>query len=248
MNINILRYDTLDSTNTEVANHAKLGADEGLCVIAETQTAGRGRQGRKWISDPDSGLYFSILLRPRFEGKYLSLITLMAGIAVHDVLKEYGLKPDIKWVNDILIGDDKISGILAETVETKTGIAVVVGIGINLTSSSFPAEIAETATSIEIETGNIADPDELAETLTRFLTYFYRILCDQNGTTEIIRHWKERSSYYSEKNVRVTLFGRTFDGITDGLEENGALRVKGSDGSVTIVQAGDVEKLRPNEK
>ncbi len=248
MNINILRYDTLDSTNTEAANHAKLGADEGLCVIAETQTAGRGRQGRKWISNPDSGLYFSILLRPRFEGKYLSLITLMAGIAVHDVLKEYGLKPDIKWVNDILIGDDKISGILAETVETKTGIAVVVGIGINLTSSSFPAEIAETATSIEIETGNIVDPDELAETLTRFLTYFYQILCGQNGTTEIIRHWKERSSYYSEKNVRVTLGGRTFDGITDGLEENGALRVKGSDGSVTIVQAGDVEKLRPNEK
>lgn len=248
MNINVLRYDAVDSTNTEAANHAKLGADEGLCVIAEKQTAGRGRQGRNWVSDPNSGLYFSILLRPKLEVKYFPLITLMTGVAVYDALKEYGLKPDIKWVNDILIGDDKISGILAETVETKTGIAVVVGVGINLTSSSFPAEIAETATSIEIETGNMIDADELAETLTRFLVYFYQILCGKNGNTEIVSHWKQRSSYFSEKNVRITLSGETFEGITDGLAENGALRVKRSGGSVTIVQAGDVEKLRSNDK
>ena len=244
MNINILRYDTLDSTNTETANQAKLGAAEGLCIIAGQQTAGRGRQGRNWVSNPDSGLYFSILLRPKLAAKYLPLITLMSGIAVHDTLKEYGLKPDIKWVNDILIGDDKISGILAETVETKTGLAVVVGIGINLKSSNFPDEIAETATSIEIETGDFVTSDELAETLTRYLSYFYEILSGEGGTGEIIRHWHARSSYFSGKHVRVTLSGATFDGITDGLEENGGLRVKTIGGSVTIVQAGDVERLR----
>ena len=248
MNINILRYDTLDSTNTETANQAKLGAAEGLCVIAGQQTAGRGRQGRNWVSDPGSGLYFSVLLRPKLAAKYLPLITLMTGVAVHDTLKEYGLKPDIKWVNDILIGDDKISGILAETVETKIGVAVVVGIGINLTSSSFPDEIAETATSIEIETGNLVTSDELAETLTRYLSYFYEILSDEGGTDEIIRQWNSRSSYFSGKHVRFTVNGETFDGVTDGLEENGALRVKTNDGSVTIVQAGDVERLRSNDK
>ena len=246
MKIQILQYDTLDSTNTEAANHARLGAVEGLCVIADQQTAGRGRRGRSWVSDPNSGLYFSIVLRPKLEAKLLPLITLMTGVAVHDTLENFGLIPDIKWVNDILIGDDKISGILAETIETKTGIAVIVGIGVNLISSSFPEEIADTATSIEMETGRRVRSDELAKTLTGFISNFYAILNDRNGPIETIKHWQRRSSYFSGKRVRVVLNGGTFDGITDGLEKNGALRVKTSDGSVTIVQAGDVERLRSN--
>lgn len=244
MNINILRYDTLGSTNTEAANQARLGAAEGLCVIADQQTAGRGRHGREWISAEGSGLYFSIVLRPKIEMRFLPLITLMTGVAVHDTLNEFGLKPDIKWVNDILIGDDKISGILAETVDTSTGVAVIVGIGVNLTSSSFPEEIAETATSIEMETGNSVTADELAERLTHYLSYFYDILNDENGAGEIVHQWKQRSTYFSGKRVRVTLEHSAFEGTTDGLEENGALRVKTSNGSVTIVQAGDVERLR----
>ncbi len=244
MNINILRYDTLGSTNTEAANQARHGAAEGLCVIAERQTAGRGRHGREWVSSEGAGLYFSIVLKPRIEMCFLPLITLMTGVAVHDTLMEFGFKPDIKWVNDILIGDDKISGILAETIETPTGVAVIVGIGVNLTSSSFPEEIAETSTSIEMETGIAVTADELAERLTPYLAYFYDILNDENGPREILRHWRQRSTYFSGKRVRVTLGNTTFDGTTDGLEENGALRVKTDDGSVTIVPAGDVERLR----
>jgi len=244
MNINILRYDTLGSTNTEAANQARLGAAEGVCVAADRQTAGRGRHGREWVSTEGSGLYFSIVLRPKIEMRLLPLITLMTGVAAHDTLKEFGLKPDIKWVNDILIGEDKISGILAETVETPTGVAVIVGIGINLTSSNFPEELATTATSIEMETGNSVTPDELAERLTHYLSYFYDILNGENGSSEIVHHWRQRSTYFSGKRVRVTLEGTTIEGTTDGLEENGALRVKTVDGSVTIVQAGDVERLR----
>lgn len=244
MNINILRYDTLGSTNTEAANQARVGAAEGVCVVADRQTAGRGRHGREWVSTEGSGLYFSIVLRPKIEMRLLPLITLMTGVAVHDTLKEFGLKPDIKWVNDILIGEDKISGILAETVETPMGVAVIVGIGINLTSSNFPEELATTATSIEMETGNSVTPDELAERLTHYLSYFYDILNGENGSSEIVHHWRQRSTYFSGKRVRVTLEGTTIEGTTDGLEENGALRVKTVDGSVTIVQAGDVERLR----
>ena len=154
MLLNILRYNSLDSTNTEAANQARQGADEGLCVIARQQTAGRGRHGRTWVSAKDSGLYFSIVLRPTIATRFLPLITLMAGVAVYDTLKELGLKPDIKWVNDVLIGEKKICGILAETVETPLGIAVVVGIGINLTNANFPDEIADTATSIQAVTGD----------------------------------------------------------------------------------------------
>ena len=238
MNITILRYDTIDSTNSEAIRQAKLGADEGLCIIARQQTAGRGRHGRKWVSEKDAGLYFSIVLRPKFEMRFLPLITLMTGVAVYDALAEFGLKPDIKWVNDILIGDKKICGILAETVETKTGLAVIVGIGVNLGRQNFPAEIAETATSLNA-------PAAVVETaLSNFLCYWHAILCGENGSAKILKEWQRRSSYFSGKDVRVTLADATFEGTTDGLEENGALRVKTGDGQIKIVQAGDVERLR----
>lgn len=247
MNINILRFDTIGSTNTEAANQARQGADEGLCVIARQQTAGRGRHGRTWVSPPDSGLYFSIVLRPKLAPKELSLITLMTGVAVYDTLKELGLKPDIKWVNDILVNEKKICGILAEAVETPAGNAVIVGIGINITNKNFPNEVAEFATSIMSEPGAIATgfrTDQLETSLTSFINYWYEILKTESGPKEIIKNWRTRSSYFSGKSVRVTLPGETMEGTTDGLEPNGALRVKLANGSIRVVQAGDVERLR----
>lgn len=247
MNITILRFDSIDSTNSEAARHAKIGADEGLCVIAQQQTAGRGRHGRKWVSGKDAGLYFSIVLRPKIDMRFLPLITLMTGVAVYDALAEFGLKPDIKWVNDILIGDKKICGILAETAETKTGLAVIVGIGINLTPQNFPAEIADTATSVEAASvPGAAAVGYVETTLTKYLDCWYTNLCGENGPAKILNEWRKRSSYFSGKSVRVTLEHEVFDGITDGLEENGALRVMTSDGSLRIVQAGDVERIRKN--
>ncbi len=248
MNITILRFDTIDSTNTEAARQARQGADEGLCVIASQQTAGRGRHGRTWSSERGSGLYFSIVLRPKLDTQFLPLITLMTGVAVYDTLKEFGVDPDIKWVNDILVRERKISGILAETVDTSTGLAVIVGVGINLTSRNFPDEIAEIATSIESESMMMGpralDPLAVETKLAAFIGYWYEMLLSENGCSEIIQSWRHRSSYFSGKAVRVTLPTYTIEGTTDGLEENGALRMKTPDGSVTIVQAGDVERLR----
>jgi BirA family biotin operon repressor/biotin-[acetyl-CoA-carboxylase] ligase len=254
MNINLLTFDTLDSTNTEALKQARLGAEEGLCIVARQQTAGRGRHGRTWVSEADAGLYFSIVLRPKIETQFLPLITLMTGVAVHDTLGELGIDADIKWVNDLHVDGRKISGILAETTDTPKGLAVVVGIGINIKSSNFPPEIADTATSIQVETdsppyeGGVAASagvvltTRLAESLTKFLTYFYDIL--DNGPAEIIDEWRKRSSYFSGKPVRVVLENETLEGVTDGLEPNGALRVKRNDGTLVIVQAGDVEQLR----
>ncbi len=246
MNFTILRFDIIDSTNTEALKQAKAGAEEGLCIVAREQTAGRGRHGRTWISEKDAGLYFSIVLRPKLQMRFLPLITLMAGVAISDTLAELGLKPDIKWVNDILIDEKKISGILAETAETNDGLAVVVGIGINLKPSNFPPELAETVTSIETETGCYADAEELLASLTRFLGYFYDILQDGRGPETITREWQRRSLYFSGKSVRVVLENETVTGITDGLEENGALRIRDHDGKLHIVQAGDVQNLRQN--
>lgn len=244
MNITILGFDIIDSTNTEAAKQARHGASEGLCVVARQQTAGRGRHGRTWVSEKDSGLYFSIVLRPKFAAKFLPLITLMTGIAAYDTLREIGLDPDIKWVNDLLVAEKKIGGILAETVDTTTGLAVIVGIGINLTSRNFPDEIADIATSIEAEIAKRISPDEIAKILTRYLIYFYDMLNQENGPAELLREWQRRSSYFSGKSVRVRVADKTIEGVTNGLEENGALRVKMVDGNTTIVQAGDVERLR----
>ncbi len=257
MNINILTFDSLDSTNTEALKQARQGANEGLCIVARQQTAGRGRHGRTWVSEKDAGLYFSIVLRPKLDTKYVSLITLMAGVAVHDTLREIGLNSDIKWVNDILVDEKKIGGILAETTDTPVGLAVIVGIGINVKSANFPPEIADTATSIWVASGSrVTEPRVrnatdagvvLTETLTKYLTYFYDILQTENGPAVINDEWRKRSSYYSGKPVRVVLENETFEGITDGLEPNGALRVRKADGSIAVVQAGDIQNLRATQ-
>jgi BirA family transcriptional regulator, biotin operon repressor / biotin---[acetyl-CoA-carboxylase] ligase len=247
MNFTVLRFDTIESTNDEALRQARAGAAEGLCIVADRQTAGRGRHGRAWVSAKGSGLYFSAVLRPRLDARLVPLITLMTGVAVHDTLQAFGLKPDIKWVNDVLIGDKKISGILAEAVETPSGLAVVVGIGINVTSADFPEDIAESATSIKAETRQTIAMSELEAALVRSLGYFYDMLTGEHGPAQILAEWGQRSSYFFGKSVRVVLGNEAFTGVTDGVEPTGALRVRTPDGEVRIVNAGDVQRLRSSD-
>jgi BirA family biotin operon repressor/biotin-[acetyl-CoA-carboxylase] ligase len=245
MNFTVLRFDSIGSTNTEALNQAKQGADEGLCVVAGEQTAGRGRHGRAWVSTRDAGLYFSIVLRPKIEIKFMPLLTLMAAVVVTEVLQElYGLQPDIKWANDVHLKGKKICGILAEMAETKTGLAVVVGIGINLTSANFPPELEEIATSIEAESGAKPNAEDILQNLTKQFAKFYRIFSGADGVEKIREEWAKNSSYFFGKTVRVDLENETIFGKTCGIEENGALRIKTDAGEIKIVQAGDVEMLR----
>jgi BirA family biotin operon repressor/biotin-[acetyl-CoA-carboxylase] ligase len=245
MHLTILRFDSIGSTNTEAVGQARRGADEGLCVVARRQSEGRGRHGRVWISPPDAGIYFSIVLRPRLEARFLPLITLMTAVAVHDALEElYRIEADIKWVNDIHVRHKKISGILAETIETPSGAAVVVGIGINLKSGNFPDELNEIATSIEAETGRAPDAEELLVHLTRRLTHFYETLGGPDGPEKIRAEWTRRSSYAAGKNVKIIMPDQIFTGTTRGIEENGALRVELETGVIKIIHAGEIENLR----
>ena len=244
MNFTILRFKTIESTNTEALNAARRGADEGLCIIAEQQTAGRGRHGRNWISGKNSGLYFSIVLRPKIETRFLPLLTFAAALAVHDTLEKlYQIDCDIKWANDIHVNGKKICGILAETCESLNGLAVVVGIGINLKSSNFPPEIAETATSIEAETNENPNVEILLQNLTQFFAEFYDLIQSKNGAEKIRHEWAKKSSYFKGKNVRVLSETETIYGKTCGIEENGALRLETENG-IKIIHAGDVERLR----
>jgi BirA family biotin operon repressor/biotin-[acetyl-CoA-carboxylase] ligase len=243
----ILRFDSVPSTNLEAAKRAIKGEPEGLCVVAREQTAGRGRLQRHWISPKDAGLYFSIILRPGFEQNLWPLLTLMAAVAVHDaLLTACNLESDIKWPNDIMISDKKLCGILAETVETTLGRAVVVGIGIDLTCKAFPAELLDIATSVHAATNKISDPDIVMQALIRALQRRYEMLQLPEGAENMIREWSSRSSYATGKWIRVSDGDEEVEGMTDGLERDGALRVKTNTGEIRTIRAGDVTSLRPS--
>lgn len=239
-----MRFDALESTNTEAANQARRGAREGLCVVARRQSGGRGRHGRVWVSERDAGLYASVVLRPPVETKFLPLVTFAGAVAVFEALRKFGLRSDIKWANDVLIKDKKICGILAETVETNQGLAIVVGIGINLKSANLPPELNETATSIEAETGAAPDAETLLETLTGFLSFYCELFYGEDGAKNIREEWTRRSSYASGKRVRASLGNEVVCGATRGIEADGALRIETASGEIKIVRAGDVERLR----
>lgn len=241
----ILRFDSLPSTNLEVARRASEGAGEGLCVVANEQTDGRGRLQRRWISPKGAGLYFSMLLRPQIHQNKWAFITLAAALAVHDALLDaYSLDADIKWPNDILSGNRKLCGILAETVETKDGRAVVLGIGINLTSSAFPPELHEIATSVEREINRVPDPETILKSLIVSIGRRYEMLESNDGAKIILREWSAQSSYASGKRVRVVNGQEVIEGITRGLEPDGALRVETDGRDIQIVRAGDVTEVR----
>lgn len=244
----IIHFESLPSTNIEAALRAAAGAAEGLCVVAGEQTAGRGRLQRQWISPRGAGLYFSIILRPEFEQTSWPLLTLMAAVAVHDALLEAcALQTDIKWPNDILFDEKKLCGILAETVETPSGRAVIVGIGINLTNNAFPVELDGTATSLEASVGQAPDLEVVLDALVKAIAKRYETLQQSNGPDVIGREWTARSSYAQGRRVRVSDANASFVGTTRGLESDGALRIETDDDEIRIVRAGDVTSVRPDE-
>jgi BirA family biotin operon repressor/biotin-[acetyl-CoA-carboxylase] ligase len=242
----ILRFDSLPSTNSEAARQVAGGAREGLCIVAREQTAGRGRQQRTWASPPDAGLYFSIVLRPRIDAGLWPLLTLMTAVCVAEALKDAcALSVDIKWPNDILAEGRKLCGILAEMVETQGGRACVVGIGINLRASALPLELREIATTVETLTGSAPDIERLLQALTRSIARRYEILHEVDGAKLTLAEWTARSSYALDRQVRVALEGDVIEGVTRGLEPDGALRVETEAGEIRIIRAGDVTALRP---
>ena len=245
----ILRYESVSSTNNEVAQFASRGAEEGTAVLADEQTAGRGRLQRTWTSPKGAGLYFSILLRPKIKEDRWSLITFMAALAVSDALQEAcGLKTEIKWPNDLLAGERKICGILAEVIDTGTGRAIVLGIGINLTRNAYPEELVGQAISVAEVAIRPTDRDEVLSALLRALTRRYRSLSDPEGASRIIEEWMSRSSYGEGKLVRVTNGNETLTGITRGLEKDGALRLQIESGEIKTIRAGDVVQVREEKQ
>ena len=241
----VLRYESLPSTNSEVARLAGEGAEEGLAVVADEQTAGRGRLQRAWSSPKGAGLYFSILLRPKLAPNRWPLITFVAALATGDALLEAAsVQTDIKWPNDLLAHERKICGILAEAIETSTGRAVVLGIGINLTNQAFPDDLINVATSVANESGRPAEREAILTALLQALARWYSLLQEPDGAEKIAAAWSSRSSWATGKLVQVANGAETLQGHTRGIENDGALRLETAQG-IQLIRAGDVTSVRP---
>jgi BirA family biotin operon repressor/biotin-[acetyl-CoA-carboxylase] ligase len=228
--------DEAPSTNSVVAERARSGAGEGLVVVAEHQTAGRGRLDRTWETPARSALTLSVLLRPRTPAEDWPWFPLLTGYAVALALRASGVVVELKWPNDVLLNGRKLGGILAERVETPAGPALVVGIGINvgMTLEELPVD---DATSLAVE-GFDADRAELLSSLLRSLAGEYAAL--ERGGLQALRTAYVASCATLGRHVRVTLpSGETIAGEASTVDQGGRLQVRTPDGIATVA-AGDV--------
>lgn len=231
----VIWYETLASTMTEASRLAAEGAESGTVVAARTQTAGQGRQGREWVSEENAGLYCTYILRLDVLPADLPSITLALGLAVVEGLSLLtGLSFDIRWPNDVLWQGKKWCGILARLEQG----AVLAGIGINLNQRSFPDGLRTPATSLLLATGRNFEAETVLETLHEPVLNSVAL-----GRDSILRLFAQASSYVSGRRVRVDLDGPILEGVTDGLDEYGFLRIRKEDGTRETVLAGSVRPV-----
>jgi BirA family transcriptional regulator, biotin operon repressor / biotin---[acetyl-CoA-carboxylase] ligase len=237
-------FESIGSTNDEALAWAANDAKDLSLVIADEQTAGRGRLDRKWFTPPGTALAFSLILRPTADERpYLSRIVGLAALAAVDALKARRLTPQIKWPNDVLVLGHKVAGILVESVWSGEDIdCVVIGIGINVLMGSVPPEdlLHFPATSLEDELGYPPDRMEvLFDILSNLIT-----LRSQLGTDEFMNRWSESLAFLGEQvQVEVgdqpPVFGQLL-----GMESDGSLRLRDGHDKTVAVRFGDV-RLRP---
>ena len=234
----IHHYYKVGSTNSEAMEAGNEGAPEGSVFVAEEQLAGRGRGAHSWHSARSSGIYCSVILRPAMPPSDALIFSLAAGLAVRAAVMEVApqLAPDLKWPNDLLLGEKKFCGILTEMNAEATRVRhLVVGMGINVNQVKFPAELREIATSLRIETGTEWSRVELLAALLKSLDREYRNLIEDAGARQAILLRFEQNST-SVRGRRVTVEENSgLTGITEGLDERGFLRVRTGEGVKTIL-------------
>ncbi|HYV59654.1 MAG TPA: biotin--[acetyl-CoA-carboxylase] ligase [Acidimicrobiia bacterium] len=227
-------FDSLDSTNRYALDEARRGAPEGLVVVADFQTAGRGRRGRGWVAPPGASLLVSVLLRPSLPPERSPLVAMACGVAMAEAVTQVaGFTPGLKWPNDLVVGDQKLAGILAE----RDGDAVVVGVGVNVEWHDFPPEIAEAATACNLEAGRAVERRAL---LDAFLTALDARCVDFAAITA---EYRSRLATLGRR-VRVERSDGALVGRAVDVGDAGQLLVEDERGSVVEVHVGDVVHLR----
>jgi len=234
-------FAQIDSTNRLAGREAAEGAPEGLLVIADEQTAGRGRRGRTWSTPAGSAVAFSLVLRPALAPESISMVTLVMGLAVAQAVEElYGLAAGIKWPNDVVINGRKLSGTLTEmSAEAEAVHYLVVGTGINANMTAFPEELRQTATSLTLELGRSVNRAELIAAVMRHFEADYDRFTAQGDLASLLPEYN-RLLVSRGKEVRVLEPGHEYSGTSHGIDERGRLLVEKADGEVTRVYAGEV--------
>ena len=258
---NIHHVVQADSTNSVALRGAALAGQhpedtpEGAVFLAEEQTAGRGRSTHTWHSERGTGIYCSFLLRPAMTPAESLWLSLIAAVAVQDAVRETtGLAADIRWPNDLLINEKKFAGILTEMSSEGSRVHhAVIGVGVNVNQEGFPAELSDMATSLRLEAGREFSRVEVAAALIRALDREYRALLRAITSPirtpavrfePIMRRIESRSTYSHGKVVHVDEDGG-YNGITDGLDPRGFLRVR-TDKGLRIVVSGSVRPAQRN--
>jgi BirA family biotin operon repressor/biotin-[acetyl-CoA-carboxylase] ligase len=232
-------FATIDSTMLEASRLAAAGCEQGTVVVADEQTAGQGRHGRHWHSESNAGLYVSIVLRPALRADSLPVLTLALGLATADAIAETtGIACDLRWPNDVMIEGKKVAGILVQLVES----AVIAGIGVNVSHTKFPPEIAAEATSLRIVSNRQHSREQLLVALLGAVTRYCGMLEDGGGRDAILLMFSRRSSYARNKRVRVQQGAAVLEGTTAGLDPSGFLILRQDDGTEHLVLAGGVRE------
>ena len=243
----IIRLNVTESTNSVALDAGRKGAVSGTVVVADTQTGGRGRLNRTWLSLPGMGLYFSIILRPRLAPEHLPKVTLAAGLALSKVVEaEYSLSPQIKWPNDLLLDGRKFGGILTETepvagLDSSYSTLVIVGVGLNLSKpeGGFPSDIKERATALSLHTSREISSEILLETCVAAVEKELQRL-EKGEFPEILQEWMQRDACKDKVLTWVTPQGKEVTGVSLGPDPDGSLRIKDQAGDIHTVLSGDV--------
>ncbi|MFI5366338.1 MAG: biotin--[acetyl-CoA-carboxylase] ligase [Candidatus Binatia bacterium] len=234
-------FDSIDSTNTHARRLALEGAAEGTVVIAETQTKGRGRLGRAWVSPPFRNLYLSIIVRPPIATADAPQLVLVAGLAVAETVREWTARAAIKWPNDVLVDGRKVAGILTEMDADDDRVRfVIIGIGVNLNSvaTDFPPELRDKAVGLCTAVGAPIDRVAFTDHLLPRLEERYELFVHQ-GFAAVGPLW-EGLSCLTGKPVEVDDGYRRYAGVAVGIAGDGSLRLRDATGSEIRVVVGDV--------
>ena len=235
-------FERTTSTNDVIEKLARDGVKEGAVVFAESQTKGRGRLGRKWISPERKGLWFSVLLRPDLRPQETTQLTVASATALRRAIQsETGLNPEIKWPNDILIRGKKVAGILTELsaeLDRVKHVILGVGVDVNLNANEFPAELRKTATSLKVETGRTVSRPELATAILRELDHDYARVCG-HFFADVADEWEAHCTTIG-REVTIRTGERKIRGRAESLDEDGALLLRTEHGHLERIIGGDV--------
>jgi len=231
-------FESIDSTNNYAKKTASDGAEHGTVIVADTQTAGRGRLGRSFVSPENTGLYMSIIIRPHFDLQTVSLITSAVACATSEAVEKLcGVKTGIKWVNDLYMNGRKICGILTEAtldLEMKSLDYAVIGIGVNVRKCDFGEELNKTVTSVEQETGTVIDRNVLcAEILNSTEKYL-----DMIKSREYLSYYREREILTGHV-ITANAGNEKIIGKAVGIDENANLVIILDDGTERHLSSGE---------